>query len=146
MPPIINSLDAFFEAMVQLYDDPQWVAAAETALHTLQQGRQLVEDYMVDFHKWFADTGWNEAALRYQYHQGLSKSLKDELARHKKQHLTVCLADSSIPCSGSVTYATTPLLVSTESGHQKFLRLDILYSPMFPVILGIPWLQAHPRG
>lgn len=40
-----------------------------------------MEDYTVDFCKWSADTGWNEVALKYQYHQGLSELLKDELAR-----------------------------------------------------------------
>lgn len=50
--PARNSMDSFFEAMVQLYDDPQHVATAETALHTLQ-GRCPEED----FRKWSADKG-----------------------------------------------------------------------------------------
>lgn len=64
---IINLTDAFFEAMAQLYDDPQRVATVEAALHTLQQGWRPVEDYMVDFCKWSADTGWNKAALTYSF-------------------------------------------------------------------------------
>lgn len=65
--PIINYLDAFFDAMAQLYNDLQRVITAETALHTLQQGWRPVDYYTVDFRKWSADTGWNEAALKYQY-------------------------------------------------------------------------------
>lgn len=79
--PVINSVDAFFEALAQLYEDPQCVATAEATLHALQQGWRPVEDYTVDLRKWSADTGWNEAALRYHYRLGLSESLKDELAR-----------------------------------------------------------------
>lgn len=73
-------MDAFFESMSQLYDDPQCVATTEIALHTLQQGRRPVEDYTIDFRQWSTDTGWNKAALRYQYRLGLSEALKDELA------------------------------------------------------------------
>lgn len=47
------------------YDNPQRMATAETTLHTLQQGRRPVEDYTVNFCKWSAYTGWNEAALKY---------------------------------------------------------------------------------
>lgn len=53
--------------MAQLYNDLQRVITAETALHTLQQGWRPVDYYTVDFRKWSADTGWNEAALKYQY-------------------------------------------------------------------------------
>lgn len=66
--------------MAQIYDDIQHVATAETVLHTLQQGWDPVEDCTVDFCKWSADTGWNEAAAMYQYCLGLSEALKDELA------------------------------------------------------------------
>lgn len=75
-------MDTFFEAMAQLYDDPQHTATADSTLHTLLlQGKRPVEDYTFDFCTWSADTGWNEAALEYQYHQGLSETLKDEMAR-----------------------------------------------------------------
>ncbi|XP_073491140.1 uncharacterized protein [Aquarana catesbeiana] len=65
--------------MAQLYDDPQRTATAETLLHNLSQGRRPVEDYIVEFRKNSADTGWNEPALKYQFRQGLSEALKDEL-------------------------------------------------------------------
>lgn len=78
---VLNTIDTFFESMSQLYDDPQRMATAEAILHHLVQGRRPIEDYTVEFRKWAADTNWNEPALRYQYRQGLSKLLKDELAR-----------------------------------------------------------------
>ena len=79
--PHLNSLRSFFEAMTQLYDDPQRSSTAEAALHVLQQGRRPVEDYVTDFRRLSSDTSWNEAALRYQFRLGLSEGLKDELAR-----------------------------------------------------------------
>lgn len=51
--------------MATLYDDPQRTATTKCALHALVQGRRLVEDYIVEFRKWSADTGWNDAALTY---------------------------------------------------------------------------------
>ena len=76
-----ETLLAFFQAMAQLYDDPQRTATAEAALLALQQGRRAVEEYVWDFRRWSADTQWNSAALRHQFRLGLSENLKDELAR-----------------------------------------------------------------
>ena len=61
----------------------------------------------------------------------------------KEQQLQVFLADGSLPSSGPVTRETYPVLTTTNSGHQELLRFDVLSSPLFPVILGLPWLQAH---
>lgn len=61
----------------------------------------------------------------------------------KKQPLQIHLADGSLPCSGLFTQETKPILTSTDSGHQEFLCFNIISSPMFPVILGFPWLQVH---
>lgn len=62
---------------------------------------------------------------------------------NKRQRLEVHLADGSLPCSGPVTQETRPILTITDSGHQEFICFDVLCSPMFPIILGLPWLQAH---
>ena len=298
--PALNSMDTFFEAMTLLYDDPQRMASAESALVALRQGERPVEDYTAEFRRWSTDTSWNEAALRFQYRQGLSETLKDELARvavpdtldklihlailldrrlrerrsecvqtfqptkrpprsppaveptpacsagpkrgpkqvglvrspltfderqrrrraylclycggaghflrscpirpskayppsstylqvsvsshsylalpislqvagrevqlpaiidsgacscfmdlslanklgvplyEKKQRLEVLLADGSLPSSGLVSHETIPIFTTIDTGHQEFIRFDILCSPMFPIILGIP--------
>lgn len=78
---ILTNLTTFLDAMAQLYEDPQLSATAEAALHSLQQGRRAVEDYVAEFRRWVADTNWNNAALRYQFHIGLSDPLKDDLAK-----------------------------------------------------------------
>lgn len=78
---LTQSLSSFFEAMAQIYEDPQQTATAESALFMLQQGRRSAEDYIMDFRRWSADTQWNDAALHHQFRLGLSEGLKDELAR-----------------------------------------------------------------
>lgn len=60
----------------------------------------------------------------------------------KRRSLQVHLADGSLPYSGLITQKTRPILTTTDSGHQEYLRFDII-SSMFPIILGLPWLQAH---
>lgn len=63
----------------------------------------------------------------------------------KAQGRSVYLADQygfSIR-SETVTQETIPLPVLTSpSGHKELLCLDAISFPLFPVILGIPWLQA----
>uniref|UniRef100_A0A803JAE8 Retrotransposon gag domain-containing protein n=1 Tax=Xenopus tropicalis TaxID=8364 RepID=A0A803JAE8_XENTR len=75
------TVDAFFQAMAVLYDDPHRVATAEAALRNLRQGTRPVEDFTMNFRKFAADTDWNQAALKHQFRLGLSATLKDELAR-----------------------------------------------------------------
>lgn len=77
----LTNLTTFFDALAQLYENPQLSVTAETALRTLQQGRRAAEDYVAEFRRRSADTNWNDAALRYQFRMGLSDPLKDELAR-----------------------------------------------------------------
>lgn len=57
--PVFISVSAFFEAVAQFYNDSQRPTTAEAALHALQQGQWPVEDYIFEFPKWSADTGWS---------------------------------------------------------------------------------------
>lgn len=50
-------------------------------LRNLQRDKRPVEDYVSDFRLWSADTKWNNSALSFQFHLGLSESIKAELAR-----------------------------------------------------------------
>lgn len=52
-------------------------------------------------------------------------------------HFNSCIS------SGYVTQETPPLPVISSSQHKELLSLDAITSPLFPVILGLPWLQAH---
>lgn len=61
----------------------------------------------------------------------------------KTHGLSVFLADGSRIRSGQVTQETLPLPTTIDSQHKELLILDAITSPMFPIILGIPWLRAH---
>ena len=63
--------------------------------------------------------------------------------QHRAQGLSIFLADGSRIKSGLVTQETPFLPVVTATGHKELLKLDAIASPLFPVILGLPWLQAH---
>lgn len=60
---LLQFMSTFFDAMASLNEDPQRTSTAEAALHVLQQGRRMAEDYVMDFRRWSADTQWNDVAL-----------------------------------------------------------------------------------
>ncbi|XP_053551442.1 uncharacterized protein LOC128642688 [Bombina bombina] len=78
---ILNSLENFFTAMGQLYEDPYKQLTAETAMRGLRQKKRVVEDYITEFKKWAKDSQWNNLSLRNQFRLGLSDPIKDELSR-----------------------------------------------------------------
>lgn len=84
----------------------------------------------------------DSGACSYFMDLALAKKLSIPLY-HKEHILKVHLVHGSRPSSGPVTRETVPILTSTDSSHQEHLRFDVLCSPMFPVILGKPWLQEH---
>uniref|UniRef100_A0A8C7RDQ3 ribonuclease H n=1 Tax=Oncorhynchus mykiss TaxID=8022 RepID=A0A8C7RDQ3_ONCMY len=45
--------------------------------------------------------------------------------------------------SGVVREATVPLDMVTQGGHEEQISLFLIDSPVFPVVLGIPWLAQH---
>lgn len=70
--------------------------------------------------------------------------IKHQVPLSPKAHgLSIHLADGTAIKSGPVTQETIPIPVSISNAHQEQLRLDIIASPLFPIILGMPWLQAH---
>uniref|UniRef100_A0A4W5PKP0 Retrotransposon gag domain-containing protein n=1 Tax=Hucho hucho TaxID=62062 RepID=A0A4W5PKP0_9TELE len=45
--------------------------------------------------------------------------------------------------SGLIREATAPLGMVTQEGHKERIRLFLIDSPAFPVVLGLPWLACH---
>ncbi|XP_073408849.1 uncharacterized protein [Dendrobates tinctorius] len=85
LPPDSNlcvSVDDFFQALGNIYDEPDQVALAEANLTSLFQGDQEVEIYCTQFRRWSLATRWNDPALRNQFQRGLSPALKDELVHY----------------------------------------------------------------
>lgn len=73
------SVDAFFDAMAVIYDDPDRTRTAETQLEHIQQGRRLAEEYAAEFRRWAAFTTWGDTALRHRFRLGLSDAVRDLL-------------------------------------------------------------------
>uniref|UniRef100_A0A803JPC4 ribonuclease H n=1 Tax=Xenopus tropicalis TaxID=8364 RepID=A0A803JPC4_XENTR len=63
--------------------------------------------------------------------------------RLKKVPMFIRMADGSAINSGPVTQETLPLRLSLNKKHIETLCFDVVASPLFPVILGLPWLRAH---
>lgn len=61
----------------------------------------------------------------------------------KTQGLSVHLANGSTIKSGLITQEIIPLLTTIASHHQELLCLDVISSPLFPIILGIPSTYCH---
>uniref|UniRef100_A0A8C5M6H4 CCHC-type domain-containing protein n=1 Tax=Leptobrachium leishanense TaxID=445787 RepID=A0A8C5M6H4_9ANUR len=51
--------------------------------------------------------------------------------------------DGSTLRTGPITHETTPLLLLIRTKHQEHLQWDIVPSPLFPLVLGLPWLRTH---
>lgn len=49
----------------------------------------------------------------------------------------------SLLTSGLITYMTVPLQLSIEPEHQELISFNLVSSPQFPVILGLPWLSVY---
>lgn len=62
-----------------VFDHPSRSSEAASRLGLLRQGRRSVSEYAVDFRILAVESGWNEAALRSRFSQGLSEQLRDEL-------------------------------------------------------------------
>ncbi|CAJ0957993.1 unnamed protein product [Ranitomeya imitator] len=73
----LSNVDAFFQALGLLYDEPNSVDQAEKNLLALCQGQDDVEVYCQKFRKWSVLTLWNESALAALFRKGLSEALKD---------------------------------------------------------------------
>ncbi|CAJ0933172.1 unnamed protein product [Ranitomeya imitator] len=73
----LSNIDAFFQALGLLYDEPNSVDQAEKNLLALCQGQDDVELYCQKFRKWSVLTLWNESALAALFRKGLSEALKD---------------------------------------------------------------------
>uniref|UniRef100_A0A8C5WE85 ribonuclease H n=1 Tax=Leptobrachium leishanense TaxID=445787 RepID=A0A8C5WE85_9ANUR len=63
----------------------------------------------------------------------------------KNRPVTIQLLDGNPPQSGPILYETIPLSISIGPVHEQTFSFDIIESPAFSVILGLPWLrQVNP--
>uniref|UniRef100_A0A8C5M421 Gypsy retrotransposon integrase-like protein 1 n=1 Tax=Leptobrachium leishanense TaxID=445787 RepID=A0A8C5M421_9ANUR len=89
--------------------------------------------------------------LRAMIDSGASNCILDSSLAHrvcvpvhnKEYPIKIQVVDGSSLSSGVVTHETLPIQVWAGPRHQETLSFDLIPSPMFPVILGIPWLRQH---
>uniref|UniRef100_A0AAQ6IB43 CCHC-type domain-containing protein n=1 Tax=Anabas testudineus TaxID=64144 RepID=A0AAQ6IB43_ANATE len=77
---ICSSVQAFTEAMRKVFNCTAPSKDASRRLLRIAQGARSVNDYAVDFRTVAARSKWNEDALFDVFYQGLSPTIKDELA------------------------------------------------------------------
>ncbi|XP_069593704.1 uncharacterized protein [Ranitomeya imitator] len=76
------SVNAFFEALGHIYDEPDRVRLAEDMVMSVCQGKHSAEWFCTEFRRWAAEVSWDDAALRGLFRRGLSERLQDALALH----------------------------------------------------------------
>uniref|UniRef100_A0A8C5P8S8 Retrotransposon gag domain-containing protein n=1 Tax=Leptobrachium leishanense TaxID=445787 RepID=A0A8C5P8S8_9ANUR len=62
---------------------------------------------------------------------------------NKEIPVEIRLVDGSPLSSGPITQESIPVQMSLGPDHSELLHFDIVTSPIFPVILGLPWLRLH---
>lgn len=78
--PVCLSYESFSVALKKTFDHSTPGREAARALKSLVQGRRRVSDYAVEFRTLSGDSGWNEPALIDAFLEGLSETLKDQMA------------------------------------------------------------------
>jgi hypothetical protein len=60
----------------------------------------------------------------------------------KSTHVPVEVIDGRTIAFGAITHETTPLKLCIDK-HTEKIVLNIISTPHHPIILGLPWLEAH---
>lgn len=79
-PSLCSDFKAFTSEMLRVFDHPVKGKEAVSQLLSLNQGRNSVSQYALDFRILAAECGWDQAALQGIFLKGLSEEIKDELA------------------------------------------------------------------
>lgn len=62
---------------------------------------------------------------------------------YKRVPVSVRVIDDTVLNTGPVTKQTQPILTIIRNNHRELISFDIISSPRFPIILGLPWLLTH---
>ena len=77
---VLVTSSKFVEEITKQYGDSHKEVTAGINLKTLRQGNRSVAAYASDFRNLVHDLGFNDAALRYHFREGLNESVKDDLS------------------------------------------------------------------
>ena len=69
------------------------------------------------------------------------KSSKIQVSQ-KKTPVLIEVVDGKALGTGKITEETTPLLLDIL-GHNEYISFNVIKSPSYPIILGMPWLSFH---
>ena len=129
-------LDNFEEFLISLNTSFGGLDDAHNAVshltHLVQS--QSVSNYSAEFKRLSPHTGWNDAALSYQFYQGLKSNVKDELARCARPENLSKLIESAISIDNRIherilerntnqsrRYQFTPNITTQQSSSDKMV-------------------------
>ncbi|KAK3549173.1 hypothetical protein QTP70_033656 [Hemibagrus guttatus] len=94
-----KSYAGFVDHFKEVFGKPSWDSSVGEQLCRLQQGKQTVPEYTLQFQTLAAKSGWNEQALLAAYRQGLNPQVRLHLAAYEDAiglerliQLSICVA------------------------------------------------------
>lgn len=94
-PVLLDSFSNFVAELQSAFGDPDEAATAQRQLCLLRQTHSA-SVYAADFRRLSLLTEWNDAALCYQFYQGLKGDVKDELAKVDRPKTLTGLVDLAV--------------------------------------------------
>lgn len=94
--PFCSSYSAFEEEFKRVFDHPISGREASKRLLSLQQGSRTAAEYAIHFRTIAAGSGWNNESLMVCFQNGLSETLKDDLATREPSRDLETLIDLAI--------------------------------------------------
>ena len=114
-PTLLDDFDEFLRALSASFGGLDDAHNAVSLLTHLVQS-QSVSNYAAEFKCLSPLTGWNDAALSYQFYQGLKNNVKDELARCARPENLSKLIESAISIDNRIHERIL------ERNHNQFRR------------------------
>jgi hypothetical protein len=93
--PQLEDFEVFFDILQSMFGDPDRIATAERKIRGLKQ-RTSTAEYAASFRQLQTYTAWNDAALCFQFYEGLRDTVKDELAKSPRPTTLETLIELSI--------------------------------------------------
>ena len=95
------------------------------------EGREIPCSAMLD-----SGAGGNFMDIEFAHHNNIQ-------AINTSAPIEMETVDGSPLSSGPVTHKTVPLVIQFEADHRETISFQLITSPKFPIILGIPWFSTH---
>lgn len=94
--PVCLSYAAFTEEMRKVFDRSVHGREAAREMLRVRQGKRSVSDFAIEFRTLASSTGWNQEAQYDAFFNGLSETIKDELATRELPRSFDALVDLAI--------------------------------------------------